>query len=254
MKSMNRTGINTCCRKLRQTSISGAGFTLIETLVSVVILLVIMAAIFSQLNQVQQASSSEANKLDMTQQAREFVDQMVRDLHMAGYPGSDMYSPALPVDSPLVAAGLARVSSTEILLEGDVETSGSVYTVDIQYVPQDPNDPQCPCVRRSEAAKGAGGPLGQVLPGTKYTELQQVMPPGTGAGQSGEDLFTYFDQNGKPVNVGAGADISTAAGQTLIGSIETVKINLSLFSPGVDPETKLPKRFSLSVTGHLNKY
>ncbi|HSM87771.1 MAG TPA: hypothetical protein VLT16_16570, partial [Candidatus Limnocylindrales bacterium] len=62
-----------------------AGFSLVETAVGLFILLVIMAAIFSQINQITEASSSEASKMDMTQEAREFIDQTVRDLHMAGY-------------------------------------------------------------------------------------------------------------------------------------------------------------------------
>lgn len=234
-------------RELRVRS-KTAGFSLIETMVGLLILTVIMSAIFSQLDQVQKASASEAAKMDLTQQAREFVDQMVRDLHMAGYPRPDMYSPPLPLDNPLAAAGLVRVSPTEILLEGDVETSGNVYSVDIQYVPTDAADPQCPCIRRSEVVKGSG-----VAP-KNFTQLEQVMPPGTGAGQSGEDLFSFFDKNGNQVDVTGGADISTPSGQTTIGKIHTVKINLSLLSPNPDPVTRLPQRFSLSVTGHLNEY
>ena len=233
----------------------GAGFSLTEALIGIFILAVLMAAIFSQINQITEASSSEATKLDMTQQAREFIDQMVRDLHMAGYPRADMYSPALDVNSPLVAAGLARVSPTDILLEGDVETSGTVSSVEIQYVPVDPNDPQCPCIRRSEAAKVAGGPLAQP-PAARYTQVESVMPPGTAPGQSGEDLFTFYDKNGNQVDVSTtpAPDISSVAGQTTIDKIKTVKINLSLLSPGKDLLTKAPQRVSLSVTGHLNNY
>jgi hypothetical protein len=214
---------------------------------------VITGAIFAQLNQVQLASSSESRKLDLTQEAREFADQVVRDLHMAGYPRTTMYSSGLTSSSSLVAAGLVRVSPTEILLEGDVETSGTVYSVDIVYVPQDPVDPNCPCIRRSEAPKVAGDPLTQP-PAPRSTQVDQVMPPGTGPGQSGEDLFTFFDKNGNPVNAAAGLDISSAAGQDAINRIKTVKINLSVLSPTVDPLTKLPQRISLSVTGHLNNY
>lgn len=224
-----------------------------EAIIGLFILVVIMAAVFAQIDQVTEASSSEANKLDLTQQAREFVDQTVRDLHMAGYPRSDMYTPPLPLTSPLVAAGLARVSPTDILLEGDVETSGTVSSVEIQYVPADPNDPQCPCIRRSEAAKVAGDPLAQP-PVAQYTQVESVMPPGTGAGLSGEDLFTFFDKNGTQVDVSTAPDISTASGQATIDKIKTVKINLSLLSPNKDPLTKVPQRISLSVTGHLNTY
>ena len=231
------------------------GFTLVEALIGLFVLVLITGAIFAQLNQVQKASSSEASKLDLTQQAREFADQIVRDIHMAGYPGPSMYAPGLAISSPLVAAGLARVSPTEILMEGDVETSGTVYSVDIQYVAQDPNDANCPCIRRSEVAKASADPLAQPhTTDTNYTEVDNVMPPGTGAGESGEDLFTFFDKNGNQVPVVGGADISTPAGQTTINSIRTVKINLNMLSPTIDPATRLPQRIALAVTGHLNEY
>jgi hypothetical protein len=217
-----------------------------EAIVGLFILVVIMAAVFAQIDQVTEASSSEANKMDMTQQAREFIDQTVRDLHMAGYPRPDMYTPPLPLTSPLVAAGLVRVSPTDMLLEGDVETSGTVSSVEIQYVPADPNDPQCPCIRRSEVAKGSANPPQQ------YTQVESVMPPGIGAGLSGEDLFTFFDKNGTQVDVTAAPTITTDP--ATIDKIKTVKINLSLLSPNKDPLTKVPQRISLSVTGHLNTY
>jgi hypothetical protein len=54
--------------------------------------------------------------------------------------------------------------------------------------------------------------------------------------------------------VAGGVDISTAGGQNTIYSIQTVKINLNLFSAAVDPASNKAQRISLSVTGHLNNY
>jgi prepilin-type N-terminal cleavage/methylation domain-containing protein len=223
------------------------GFTLLEMLISLLVLAVISGAVFAQINRMQQRSNSEAIKVDMSQQAREFLDETVRDLHMAGYPNASMYSN--PTDTTKVAAGLVGVSSTQILLEGDVNNDGNVYSVKIWYVAADPNDPNCPCIRRSAIVKGPQGSLNQ--PTTAYyTETQYVLPPGTGAGQSGEDLFTYYDQIGNVVNIAGGTDISTPAGQTLISSIKTVKINLSLSTR--DPETNSSTRTSMSTTARLN--
>ena len=53
----------------------------------------------------------------------------------------------------MVANRLVRVSPTEILMEGDVNNDGAVESVDIVYVASDPNDPNCPCIRRSAQAK-----------------------------------------------------------------------------------------------------
>ena len=69
------------------TNKAARGYTLLEMLISLLILATVTGAVFEQINHMQKKSSSEAMKLDLNQQAREFLDQTVRDLHMAGYPG-----------------------------------------------------------------------------------------------------------------------------------------------------------------------
>jgi prepilin-type N-terminal cleavage/methylation domain-containing protein len=223
------------------------GFSLLEMLISLLILAVVSGAVFAQISRMQQRSSSEAIKVDMSQQAREFLDQTVRDLHMAGYPNASMYSNPTTYPSK-VAAGLVSVSPTQILLEGDVNNDGNVYSVKIWYVANDLNDPNCPCIRRSAITKIDADSFSQ--PTNNYTETQYVLPPGTGSGQSGEDLFAYYKQDGSAVVIGSGTDISTPAGQALISSIKTVKINLSLSTR--DPETNSVTRTSMSATSRLN--
>ena len=225
-----------------------SGFTLIEVLTSLLILTIVTGAVFEQINKMQKRSSSEAIKLDMDQQARDFLDLTVRDLHTAGYPNATMYSNPLAFPSK-VAAGLVSVSPTQILMEGDVNNDGTVYSVQINYVAADPGDPACPCIRRSAVAKIDASSFNQ--PTTpNYTETNHVLPPGAGAGQSGEDLFAYYDQNGNPINVTGGIDISTPAGQNVITGIKTVKINLSLLSQR-DLESSFI-RTSMSATSRLN--
>lgn len=232
------------------TNKAARGYTLLEMLISLFILAIVTGAVFEQINAMQKRSSSEATKLDLNQQAREFLDQTVRDLHMAGYPGPSMYSNALTYPSK-VAAGLVSISPTHILLEGDVNNDGSVYSVNIYYVPSDPNDPNCPCVRRSAAAKVDADSFSQPSSLT-YTETQQVFPPGTGSGQSGEDLFVFYDQNGNAIDVGSGVDISTPAGKDVITAIRTVKINLSMLANQRDLENNGFARTSMSATSRLN--
>jgi hypothetical protein len=166
-----------------------------------------------------------------------------------------MYSS--PTRLSLVAYGLIRVSPTEILMEGDVNNDGAVESVDISYVASDPNDPNCPCIRRSAQPKIDADSLSQPT-NLFYTETQQVFPPGTGAGQSGENLFAYYDQNGNPVPIGSGVDVSTPAGpatqsgQALISSIKTVKINLSLLTNQRDPQSGGFVRTSMSASARLS--
>jgi hypothetical protein len=185
-------------------------------------------------------------KLDMSQQARDFLDQTVRDLHMAGYPSANMYS--TPPRLSMVANGLVSVSPTQILLEGDVNNDGTVYSVQINYVAADPNDSNCPCIRRSAMAKIDADSFSQTTT-PNYIETTGVLPPGQGAGQSGEDLFTYYDQNGNVVPVAGGIDIRASA--ATIAAIKTVKINLSLLSRrDIDSNTLI--RTSMSATAKVN--
>lgn len=240
-------------RLLRKTSAkqgATAGFTLIEMLISLAILVTVTGAVFEQINSMQKKSASEAVNVDLTQQSRDFINQTVRDLHMAGYPGPGMYSNAV-VRPSLVANGLVRVSSTEILMEGDVNNDGTVQSVDIAYVASDPNDPNCPCIRRSAQPKIDADSFNQPT-NLLYTETQQVFPPGTGAGKSGEDLFAYYDQNGNPVDLSTGADISTTQGAANLATIKTVKINLSLLTNQRDPRTGSFIRTSMSASSRLS--
>ena len=201
------------------------GFTLPELLVSSLVLLVVTGAVFEQIIQVQKRSNAESLKMDMTQQAREFADQAVRDLHAAGYPSASMYAAVADNKDPKVAVGLVSVSPTQILMEGAVNGDGKVYSVNIVYVPSDANDVTCPCVRRGAAEKIWADPLGQPT-ATNYTETSRVMAPGVQPGESGQDLFTFYDQSGNQIDVSSGVDINTGPGT--IASIKTVKINLSL--------------------------
>ena len=221
------------------------GFTLLELMLGAMVLLVVTGAVFEQINQMQKKANSEAMKVDLGQEGRDFMAQTVRDLHMAGFPSASMYTSA-DTTSQMVAAGLVRVSPTEILFEGDVNNDGSVYSVDIQYVANDPNNPNCPCVTRGAALKIAGSPLNQNTSATPV-EIAHVFPPGTAPGQSGEDLFAYYDQNGQAVNIGAGTD------PAILATIKTVKINLSLLNNQVDLTNNTLDRTSISATARLNQ-
>src|SRR6266481_5567074 len=126
-----------------QTAIrSQAGFSLLELVIVCAILTIVLAAIFNGVDLVTQRSHAEQTKVDLTQEGREFVDEFERDLHQAGYPNCRMikapgatnncpadFSNTTVWQSSAVAAGLVKLSNTEIVFEGDVDGGGTVDSI-----------------------------------------------------------------------------------------------------------------------------
>lgn len=224
----------------------GTGFTLLELLVSLAVLLTVLGIVFQQIGSMQKMSSSEATKLDLTQQGREFINQSIRDVHMSGYPSRYMYASQPTLDDPSVAAGIVSATPTQILLEGDVNGDGQVYSVLLSYVAADPNDPNCPCVRRSAVAKVQAWPWAQPVAAASYTQAEHLVPPGVGPGQSGKSIFEFLNRTGNAVDLSTGNDISTPQGALNIASIATVRINLTLLASQRDAVTGQPVTLALS--------
>jgi len=177
-----------------------AGFSLIELMIVCAILSIVMIAIVRGIDTTVQRSEAEQTKVDLTQSAREFVDEFERDLHQAGYPNCRMVATAgvavnCPADytltqqpaamNPALAVGLAYVSSTKIIFEGAMDGTGTVYSVQYRLVDAAGNNPplSCPCIlQRSEQAKNPAGALPLAQPTFFSQELQNVVNSGQPAG------------------------------------------------------------------------
>src|SRR6478672_9500650 len=107
------------------------GFTLIELLMVVLLLSIVVGAVFSQIDRAQVRYRVEDQRVDLTQQEREFIDQFTRDLHQAGYPSAAMYGGIGTTNQ--IALGLISLSSNDIVIEGDVDGDGAVDTVEYSY-------------------------------------------------------------------------------------------------------------------------
>jgi len=220
-----------------------SGFSLVELMIVLVIVLSITAAIFQTINMTTQRASTEQTKLDMFQEAREFMDQMARDVRQAGYPNiRDMDYTVLPsVQSPLIqdsriAAGLIEVASSDLWFEGDVDNSGTVSVV--RYHLDTTTTNGCPCLRRSQAAKANGDPLSN----TSFTYQVEVQ------GVQNTNIFSAYT-NGSAV--GLPVDISVSTGAT-IANVDTVQATLSLQASTIDPQTRTYPTTTLVTTVRMN--
>ena len=93
------------------------GFSLFELTIAMGVLLIVVGGILGVVDVANQRSYTEQAKLDMFQEAREFMDQMSRDLHQAGYPNPRHYVDETVLDiSPATnyqenAVGIVKVDS-----------------------------------------------------------------------------------------------------------------------------------------------
>src|SRR5438477_11654627 len=111
-----------------------SGFSLMELMIVLLIVLTIAGAIFQTINVTTQRASAEQTKVDMFQEAREFMDQMTRDLRQAGYPNPRLLDTSLLTQTPVIndlhaAVGLVKVDTGDLIFEGDIDGSGQVSSV-----------------------------------------------------------------------------------------------------------------------------
>jgi type II secretory pathway pseudopilin PulG len=263
-----------------------AGFSLIEMLIAVTVLIIVMGSVFSQIAKSQKKYRSESGRVDLTQQSREFMDQIVRDLRQAGYPNSKMYSgaalnPALMspnTSDSRNAVGLVSFSPTDIWFEGDVDGDGAVEYV--RYTILTGAGGNCPCqLRRLQKPKvNATEPNAQTVSAADYsTGIDGVINSGDGAGNAQYALngnlqfhggavaantyfanyktapiFQAFDATGAAVPAGS---YSAAAytNQTGIYTIKTIVINLNVMadSGGTDLQNNMPSVTAMTASVRL---
>jgi prepilin-type N-terminal cleavage/methylation domain-containing protein len=165
----------------RQTD-TKRGFTLLESMISVLLITIVVGAIFRQLQKAQAGYRVVGQKLDMTQQQRDFIDQFTRDLHQAGYPAplaSGLGNP-VALSNTQVAAGITLISPTVLTMEGDIDNSGAVRVVTYSFI----NPGACPCSIQRTIAPKTGGPA------TTYTAVENLIDPGA------QGIFTAYGANG----------------------------------------------------------
>ena len=112
---------------------SRRGFSLLEMVIALSILTVVLAVVVTGISQTVHRNTAETAKVDTVQETRDFVDQMVRDVHGVGYPpGRVVNGNPTCLNNPNISCGLIFFSSTQIRYEGDLDGTGTVYQVWMQ--------------------------------------------------------------------------------------------------------------------------
>jgi len=251
------------------------GFSLLEMMFVLVILTAVMGVAMSGISDLQKKEKNEQNKLDIIQEGREFMDQIVRDLHQAGYPGQKQYDPAGfsglasgPTSSQKVAVGLVSFSTTDLWFEGDVDGDGRVNV--IRYTLYDDGSGNCPCtLKRSQSIKAdATVPLSQTsnnynvevqnvinsnspspkpISGSTYLKGSLVTNDSTYTGLKTPSIFVAYKADGTKVT-----ETSTAVTDTpTLSSIKTIKVTLNLLAPYAGLDNNLRSAASLSANGRV---
>ena len=260
------------------------GFTLIETMMTVAVLVVVLGIVFSYIGRLQRVYKTEETKVDATQEARTLLDSLQRELHQAGFPGHNMYGPNVlnvpAVNDKRNAVGIVKISPSDLWFEGDTDNDGRVesirYTLmDAAGVPVTAAS-TCPCnLRRSQVLKldataptaqatnyvvaldnvinsggvGAGGAALALTGSTTFSSGTSVANDVLYAAYKTPAVFTAYDQNGIVV---AATDITT--NPTAIATIRTITINLNLLTIFNDTQTKMKPAVSMRTTVKLSNY
>jgi prepilin-type N-terminal cleavage/methylation domain-containing protein len=228
------------------------GFSLIEMMVAIAVLTIIMGAVFSSINRAQQVSGSEQAKLDVTQQAREFMDQLTRDLRSTGYPNWRNTDPSSAYSSPTSqynAPGLIKIDSGVLWLAGDVDgttnPAGTPVVKIIRY-DLDNNGPNCPCLRRTEFVRNGGDPVADASnPGTAVAQMEIQ---GVQNGSAADPIFTAFDPTtGLPVSL----PVDFTNNASTLAAVNSLKVVLAVQSvqkdyTGAYPVTRVTSTVALS--------
>jgi len=220
------------------------GFSMIELLVALGILSIVSGIIVQGISTMQQRNLVEVNKVDLTQESRQFMDQIVNDIHQAGFPSIRMFDPLALTSATCgstdtnVACGLISVTSTALQFEGDVDGSG-VSEDWIQLVQTNgAGAAACttpPCViQRGTVTKVAWAGGAGTAP-AYYTEVNNVM--NTAA-------FTayFFD----------GSSVTLPASASDLPNIRSIGITLYVRATQADQKTGQFPTITMASTAKIN--
>jgi type II secretory pathway pseudopilin PulG len=221
------------------------GASVLELMVGLLILGVITAGIFAQLNTATQRIATEQSKVDNFDEARDFVDQFFRDINQIGYPDGHIVQASVnpAINDPRIAVGLVQIDQNSIWFEGDINGSGVVQ--EVQYHIN--GSGTCTlCFQRSAVPKIQGDPFSGQSAASWGTEVNDLILTNA--------IFTYYNASGVQIPTASlPANIDTTAGQQTLASVKTIHISLTIQNNQVmDPKTGQPIQTSFEGEVSLN--
>lgn len=218
---------------------SQSGFSVVELMIALFIMTLVIGALFSQMIQGQQYSAAERTKLDLFQEAREFMDQMSRDMRAAGYPNTRNFaSDTLHQANPNESVGLVKLDKGELWFESAINGDQTVYQIHYRL---DPNcAPNPPCLVRSQAPKNSGNPDDTSLQAEHdQTEVQNVYLPN---GVDADPIFSAYNAVD-----GSAVSLPITFSDANIANINTIMVRLTVQSPVPDKTGKNPTMTLIST-------
>jgi prepilin-type N-terminal cleavage/methylation domain-containing protein len=250
------------------------GFSLIEMMVVMAVITVIMGAVFQSIWSTQQVSVSQQVKLDLTQQARQFIDQLTSDLRSSGYPNTRNVSqgstdPANPSGTcpdgssnlltspcdPSNGVGLIYVNNNQLWFAGDVDgteatdaSNNLLGAANVKIIKYDykATGTNCPCLVRSEYLRTAY--QDPVADAQNTAAVDQLEIQGVQNGTSADPIFTAYDPiTGNAVTL----PIDFLNNANTIAGVNSIRVVLEVQSPrpdssGAYPVTRVAASIALS--------
>ena len=240
------------------------GFSAIEMLISVALITLVLGVAFAGMRDMQARNFAEGSRVDTLQETRDFIDQVVRDVHVSGYPSSRVLGQAVGTigsctGNVAIACGIIQFSPLQVTYEGDLDGTQVIRQIYLNLVPGPGG--ACPCTLQR-------GVVPKTIPATAvtyFTEANGVLNSGNGAsastygvalGGSGNyttyttaDVFTAYQSNGTQFAGTCGIPTADAWG---CRNIRSLQITANVAPSFMDPATKLFPVFSITSKARLN--